>query len=1423
MPTKTERILSYLPGTFKALPRPTALYSLVDAFGEELLKGENSLAAVMLAHWINHADHNAEWIDDLARIGALYGLAPRSDENVEEFREHLKRYIRTFLEGTVTVQGILRVAAETLALHIAGCNDQLEFWWNRSEQILMTIETRGEDAAQTVLGILEGVALGHDALAAQVVGTVDLSSGTDLQHVPLLHIAVDGRAAVDIDLASGAAESAAVTLDEMVSAINGALGFSIAGHDGRYLLLASLSSGAGSALDILDGPQDAAPVVLGLPSREVFGRDAGAASFTGSVDLSGGVDLTNKCYLRLLVDGVQLFEINCTGVVPASTALDEIRDAINGVFGYSLASHDGQYLTLTSAANGLNSRIEFQLSAAQDATATLFGSVPPLILGQDVAAARIVGTVDLRNGVDLSGGMNLAVRFDDGAAVIVNCTGENPAQTTLAEVVAAINDELGNAIASHNGRMLILTSPSTGAVAQLAVDRAADGDTAELLLGLKQRSFFGVPMAAAALRGRVDLNGGVDLAARYLLRLAVDDGEILTINLRSFAPDQREVTLTELTAAINATVAAPVASHDGQFLILTSPHSGPVSRIAVFRLEKTNRRRFVTRAPIIDEAALPVFGFVSGAARGLPAGQARLSGTVDLSRGVDLRNEGYLRLAIDYLPAVDIDCAGPRPRATTLEQIVVAINTAAGQKVAGHDGQHLVLTSLTAGAGSRLALEPPRIADALPLLFNLEPDVFLGQVASRVSFTGTVDLTAGIDLPVGAAINLAIDGNPAVEIALTTAAEHKNLNQLVVTINLALVGQMASHNGRYLILKSFTFGSASRIEFAAAAGTDVTAELFGITVPRSYQGVDAVAARVVGVSDLSGGVDLQSARFLNLVLDGQLAVEIDCAEAAVASSLVSLDELVFAINTAVGFSIAFHDGSYLELKSPTAGVASRIELLSYTAGNATTTLFGTVVAETRGEQPLPAVLTGDADLLGPVDLSRRRWLRIAVDGGWPVDIAVAGAAPDRTFGDEIVVAINKVFPGMASLTNEDRLQLQSSTVGESSSVALLPLRYLELMEYPPAVRKEQSSLRHGEAVTLSNDGAADVIAAVEFCADQGLVGPALTDLEAGWQVRLLMVLKGSERVRLWRELEDGLRAEILHGEGTIEPVAPDKILLCSLVEGGGDNVLAVPRGRHHWIFHNCFDGRFDNAQFDQNRFAGGLCLDRGIFNVSRFVSAADEPVAAIFAFRDAEPDLTAEVTLRWDEHLPGAFNVQLPADLAPRFGGRFNDARFALPDAGAETYTQVVTEPVGDSDYLPELLNGSSHLVKAEVVPVVPLGWSPVAMPFYKSRFLTLGSETQPARIYLEEEGLPGFLKLEALIPGDAGNKISVAARKSGPALFDVTLTFAGACFENARQVVLGEPLPVLTEKLLQPGPVGILQAKAAGIRAEVTREATND
>jgi len=220
VPTKTDRILGYLPRTFRALPRPTALYALVDAFGNELLQAENSLAAVMQAHWVDHADRGAEFIDDLARIASLYGLAPRPDESVEEFREHLKRYVRIFLDGTATVQGVLRVVAEALGLRIADAYKDMDTWWTRRDDALVTVEPRGDDAAELLFGVGAISVTGQSARPASIVGTVDLSGGTDLRGASVLSIKVNAAAPVPIDLAPHVGDLAVATLDEIKNAIN---------------------------------------------------------------------------------------------------------------------------------------------------------------------------------------------------------------------------------------------------------------------------------------------------------------------------------------------------------------------------------------------------------------------------------------------------------------------------------------------------------------------------------------------------------------------------------------------------------------------------------------------------------------------------------------------------------------------------------------------------------------------------------------------------------------------------------------------------------------------------------------------------------------------------------------------------------------------------------------------------------------------------------------------------------------------------------------------------------------------------------------------------------------------------------------------------------------------------------------------------
>ncbi|MCB0087472.1 MAG: hypothetical protein KDE54_06145, partial [Caldilineaceae bacterium] len=505
MPTKTERILSYLPGTFRALPKPTALYSVSDAFGAELLKGENSLAAVMQAHWVDRADQSAPVIDDLARIGALYGLAPRDGESVEEFREHLKRYIRTFLEGTVTVQGVLRITAEALGLHIADEYEELDSWWTRGQfnDELVTVELPGFDVAPKLLGTDAIITHGVAETSAQVRGIVDLSGGVDLSQANVLRLKIDGKGPFEIDLTKDLDEITSVQAQQIVDAVNAQLaaalpGQTIATLENNFLLLAAPTRGPEGELEVQDDEDDAAEIVLGLPPRAYSGQAATAAQVTGKVDLSGALDLTNARYLRLLLDGTTLVEIDCAGPDPANMRLPQVIDAINRGLGFDPAAeldfypatHNDRFITLASPSRGLTSTLAFQRAAAQDAFAFLFGDVPVFHVGRADEPARVTGRRDLNSGVDLSEFALLQLQVD-GAVSLIDCAGEEPANTQLPEIVSAINGSVGALIATDNGRFLMLHSPTSGPTGELLIQTPPERDATELLLGIGPRRFEG--------------------------------------------------------------------------------------------------------------------------------------------------------------------------------------------------------------------------------------------------------------------------------------------------------------------------------------------------------------------------------------------------------------------------------------------------------------------------------------------------------------------------------------------------------------------------------------------------------------------------------------------------------------------------------------------------------------------------------------------------------------------------------------------------------------------------------------------------------------------------------------------------------------------------------------------------------------------
>src|SRR5262249_2336228 len=208
------------------------------------------------------------------------------------------------------------------------------------------------------------------------------------------------------------------------------------------------------------------------------------------------------------------------------------------------------------------------------------------------------------------------------------------------------------------------------------------------------------------------------------------------------------------------------------------------------------------------------------------------------------------------------------------------------------------------------------------------------------------------------------------------------------------------------------------------------------------------------------------------------------------------------------------------------------------------------------------------------------------------------------------------------------------------------------------------------------------------------------------------------------------------------------------------------------------------------------------------------------------------VSATWESHLPGAFTVNLPADLPDVFGARFDTARFASPSADSETYKGIVLDPRSDPNWIDKVLTENppkSSLVFAKWVANVPLGWEPQTVPFAqpRTRYLSGGRKDRPSALYLQQRSVAGAFGIFADDVGAWGDQIAVSVRYAGPATYDLTVAHAAARFECARQIAFAgrvlkpgeDPFPALTAQAVKPQPVGVVQAKAAGIRASVTRE----
>ena len=259
--------------------------------------------------------------------------------------------------------------------------------------------------------------------------------------------------------------------------------------------------------------------------------------------------------------------------------------------------------------------------------------------------------------------------------------------------------------------------------------------------------------------------------------------------------------------------------------------------------------------------------------------------------------------------------------------------------------------------------------------------------------------------------------------------------------------------------------------------------------------------------------------------------------------------------------------------------------------------------------------------------------------------------------------------------------------------------------------------------------------------------------------------------------------------------------------------------------------------FHRARFAGGPCDVPGIFDVGRFNATADQdaPGGAVTGelarFAPFGAGGPVSVKAAWQNHQPGAFTVNLPADLPATFGARFNAARFTTKDLTGETYTGVVLDPPSDAHFIKTALSASTLVSASDALTKVPLGWDPQPVPFRqpRTRRLTGGRADRPSAIYLQDSALPGkFFPIFAKASGTYGDDIAITVQYAGPAAFDISVSYPGARFECGREIALtgripgdGEAPPSSPAGLTEPGPIGVLQAKAAGIGTAVTRDRT--
>jgi hypothetical protein len=174
----------------------------------------------------------------------------------------------------------------------------------------------------------------------------------------------------------------------------------------------------------------------------------------------------------------------------------------------------------------------------------------------------------------------------------------------------------------------------------------------------------------------------------------------------------------------------------------------------------------------------------------------------------------------------------------------------------------------------------------------------------------------------------------------------------------------------------------------------------------------------------------------------------------------------------------------------------------------------------------------------------------------------------------------------------------------------------------------------------------------------------------------------------------------------------------------GPEVLVLQPGETEYEYRDCYGDRFDSAYSGARsrrakpleevpaHYAGGqACHTPGVFNATEF---ADESrgMLTVLASRSDASEPQASVSFVHQVHQAGHFELQLPADLPPRFGGRFNEARFAHAAGGALVYPEAVFDLPEDPKALDEQIKAKPGMVVAEVALFPETGVPVYGVPF---------------------------------------------------------------------------------------------------------------